>query len=123
MKVYYRPTPKLTIELDVADQKTFFEELAKVQEIVAHTCGKCSAGTEDLVYQVREVDENLYYEIRCTKCSATLTFGMHKVGGSIYPKRYLTDNKGKPLLDEDGKKQWIPNNGWAVWDAKARKRV
>ena len=115
MKVYYRPTPKLTIELEVADQKALVEELAKVQEIVVHVCGKCGAGTESIIYNVREVDENRFYEIRCTKCHAGLSFGAHKKGNSLFPRRYTED--------EEGKREWLPHNGWVHWDAAQKKLV
>jgi len=113
-KVYYRPYPQLTIELETSDQKDFVEQMAKIQEVVVHRCGKCGAGAEEMTFQVRVVDDNKYYELKCNKCFATLAFGSHKKGGTLFPKRYT---------EEEGEKKWLPDNGWTKWDADKRARV
>lgn len=112
MKVYYRPSPKLTIELEVGEQKDLVEQLAHIQEVVVHICGKCQS--EDLTFQVRVVDDNKFYEIKCVKCGAILSFGAHKKGGTLFPKRYV---------EEEGERKWLPNNGWTKWDSKTQTRV
>jgi len=114
MKIYYRPHAKLTIELEAAGQKDLVEQLAQIQEVIAHKCGKCGAEAEAMTFQVREVDENKYYELRC-KCGAILAFGAHKKGGTLFPKRYQEN--------EDGEREWLNNNGWTKWDKEAGKRV
>lgn len=112
MKVFYRPNPTLTFELEASDQKDLVEKLAQIQEVVAHECGKC--GCKEITYQVRVVDDNKYYEAKCTKCYATLSFGAHKKGGTLFPKRYT---------EEEGEKVFLPSNGWTKWDADLKKRV
>jgi hypothetical protein len=86
-----------------------------VQEIIVHECGKCGTGGEGLQYQVRTVDDNKFYELRCTKCGAVLSFGSHKKGNSLFPKRYAEN--------EDGEREWLPSNGWTKWDKEQQKRV
>jgi len=112
MKVYYRPSPKLTMEFEVSDQKDFVEKLAEMQEVVSHKCGKC--GSDDITCQVRTVDENKFYELKCSKCFAVLAFGAHKKGGTLFPKRYV---------EEEGERKWLPDNGWTKWDAEKKQRV
>lgn len=96
-------TEKLTIELEAAKQKDIFEQLSSLQEIFGEsTCGKC--GKDNLKFQVREVDDNKYYELRCKDCGAVLAFGSHKKGDTLFPKR----------KDADGK--FLENKGWTKWD-------
>ena len=86
MKVIYRPSDKLQFELEGSGQKEIFKELAVVQEIFGEEkCGSC--GKNNLRYLVRNVDDNNYYEIRCNDCGAILSFGQHKKGGTLFPKR------------------------------------
>jgi hypothetical protein len=102
MKVICKVNDKLTFELDGAGQKDIFEKLSSVQEVFGESaCGKC-AGT-DLRFQVREVDSNKFYEIKCNKCGAVLAFGAHKKGDTLFPKR----------KDSDGK--FLPDKGWHKW--------
>lgn len=114
MKIYYRPHPKLTVEMEVADQKDFVEQLAKLQEVVVHTCQKCKkGGIEDLRYRVREVDENRFYELVCTNCGASLSFGAHKKGNTLFPKVHFEN--------EEGQREYLPNNGWTHYNSKTGK--
>ena len=96
MKVTFKVTEKMAVELDGVDQKSLFEELSTVQEIFSHTkCGKC--GNSDIRYVVRTVEDNKYYELHCAGCRARLAFGSHKKGGTLFPKR----------KDKDG--NWLPD--------------
>lgn len=99
MKILYKASEKLSFELEGSGQKEIFKELSTLQEIFSeNSCGMCKS--ENLKYVVRNVEDNDYYEIRCTDCGATLSFGQHKKGGTLFPKR----------KDSDG--NWIKNNGW-----------
>lgn len=82
-------------------------------------CGKCN--TENISFQVREVDSNEFYELQCNnrECRARLSFGHSKENkGAIYPKRFQTDNKGKTVKRDDGRSVYLPNNGWTIYEPK-----
>lgn len=105
MNVTFKVNEKLTVEFDSSGVKEVFEELASISEILSEAkCGAC--GSTNLKYQVREVDGNKFYEIRCADCGATLSFGQHKKGGTLFPRR--KDSDGKPLA----------HGGWVKWEGK-----
>ena len=86
MKVSYKASDKLTFELESPGQKELFKDLALIQEIFSEEkCGLC--GSTNLRFVVRNVEGNDYYEVRCADCGAILTFGQHKKGGTLFPKR------------------------------------
>jgi hypothetical protein len=102
MKVTYTANNKLSFELEAAGQKEIFKELALIQEIFSEdTCGLCKS--TNLKFIVRSVEGNDYYELRCMDCGAILSFGQHKKGGTLFPKR------------KDDENNWLPNNGWHKW--------
>ena len=102
MKVTYT-SGKISVEIEADTQIELFQRLANFQEIFAETkCGKCDS--ENIRFQVRNVDDNLYYELKCVDCGAKLAFGVMKKGGRLFPKR--KDNEGK----------WLPNGGWVKWN-------
>jgi len=102
MKVKFKPSSKIEFELEGSGQKEVFKELATVQEIFSEErCGACKK--DDIKYVVRNVDDNDYYELRCLSCGAALSFGQHKKGGTLFPKR----------KDENG--NWLENSGWHKW--------
>jgi hypothetical protein len=102
MKVTYKANDKLSFELEAAGQKEIFKELALIQEIFSEDkCGLCK--TTNLKSIVRNVEGNDYYELRCMDCGAVLSFGQHKKGGTLFPKR------------KDDENNWLPNNGWHKW--------
>lgn len=105
MKLKFKPNDKLEFELEGAGQKEIFKELAMVQEIFSEKkCGVC--GSENIKFVVRTVEDNEYYELRCMDCGAVLSYGQHKKGGTLFPKR----------KDADGK--YLPSNGWYKWEPK-----
>lgn len=102
MKLKFKPNDKLEFELEGTGQKEIFKELAMVQEIFSEKkCGVC--GSENIKFVVRVVDDNEYYELRCMDCGAVLSYGQHKKGGTLFPKR------------KDGDGKYLPNNGWYKW--------
>jgi hypothetical protein len=102
MKILYRANDKLQFELEGSGQKEVFKELATIQEIFGETkCGLC--GSTNIRFVVRNVDGNDYYELRCLDCGAILSYGQHKKGGTLFPKR----------KDDEG--NWLPNMGWHKW--------
>ena len=103
MNVSYKPQPNLLLEFDAKGVKDYFEQRAVIDEIVKQdTCGKC--GGKDISYNVREVDGNKFYEMKCQSCGAALGFGCHKVGGTLFPQR------------KDKEKGWLPDSGWVKWN-------
>jgi hypothetical protein len=105
MKIIYTTTNgRIKAEKEGETQRDLFQEINRFQEVFEEdTCGKCKE--QDIKYIVRTVDDNQYYEVKCNACGAKLSFGVHKKGGGLFPKR------------KDGDK-WLPNNGWLKWNAK-----
>jgi len=102
MKVKFKPTSKIEFEIEGSGQKEVFKELAIVQEVFSEeNCGACKK--DNIKYVVRNVDDNDYYELRCLSCGAALSFGQHKKGGTLFPKR------------KDENNNWLENGGWYKW--------
>ncbi len=102
MQIIYRNGSGVEVRLDGETVRDVYQKLANVEEIFQETtCGKCM--NEDVTHIVRTVDDNNFYELRCNACRATLSFGCHKSGGTLFPKR----------KDADGK--YLPDKGWVVW--------
>lgn len=105
MKLKYKVNNNLEFELEAEGQKAIFKELSALQEIFGEDkCGCC--GCTDLKFIVRNVDDNDYYEMRCTKCNAVLSYGQHKKGGTLFPKR------------KDENNNYLENKGWYKYTKK-----
>jgi len=102
MKVTAKIGEKLVFEVEEKSQTDVFEQVATLQEVFGNSvCGAC--GSSDIKYIVREdKEEHKYYEMACQKCRAKLSFGQHKKGQTLFPKR------------KDGDK-WLENQGWVVY--------
>jgi hypothetical protein len=97
----------ITLDIERETQKEVFKDLAAFEEVFGeNSCGKCSS--ENLRCVVRENDGNEYYEMRCLDCGARLSFGVHKKGGGIFPRR----------KDSDG--NYLPDKGWQKWNPKSK---
>lgn len=92
----------LVFELDASDEKVLFEKLGHIQEVFDQSCGKCKS--DNIKFVVRNVDDNKYYDCRCNDCFARLSYGCHKKGGTLFPKR----------KDDDG--NYLADNGWLKWN-------
>lgn len=104
MKLNYKVNDRLNFEVEGSGQKEVFKELAMIQEVFGEKCcGMCKS--QDLKFICRTVEGNDYYELRCTSCGGTLSFGQHKKGGTLFPKR------------RDENNEWLPNHGWYKWNA------
>jgi hypothetical protein len=79
-------TGLITFEVEAANQKELFEQIADVQEVFdAETeCRLCHSKT--IRFQVRTVDDNKYYEMVCD-CGGQFSFGQNKKGNTLFPKR------------------------------------
>lgn len=109
MKVRYTTGDgRISVEIDGADTKTVFKEIAQFQEVFENDKCQCCGGTE-LRFQVRVVEDNEYPEIKCQnpKCNAALSMGQNKKGGGLYPKRKIKVN-GEERYDTKHK-------GWQVY--------
>lgn len=102
MKALYNVNNKLQFEVEGKGQKDLFKELATIQEIFGEeNCGACKKS--NIKFVVRNVEDNDYYELRCNECGASLSFGQHKKGGTLFPKR------------KDDQNNYMPNRGWYKW--------
>jgi hypothetical protein len=119
MKITYKPKTNLMIEFEATDDVDFVKQMSKIQELTLQSCGKCQC--DETVYQTRIVGKYTYHELVCTKCKASLSFGKGENG--LYPRRYEMDEEDptKPKLI-DGKKVWLPNNGWGKWNQDTQQR-
>jgi len=104
--VYTTKNGRISTEIEGDSQRDLFEGIARFQEIFEESkCGKC--GNDDIQFVTRNVDDNLYYELRCKACGAKLAFGANKKGGGLFPKRKDGDT-------------WLPDGGWLKWNAKTQ---
>lgn len=104
MKATVKVSPMMMFEIEGQDQKSIWEQISSLQEVFGNQeCKRCSS---PVIYVTREVDGNSYYELRCTnsKCRAKLSFGVHRTGGSLFPKR----------TNEDGK--YHKYSGWKIYN-------
>ncbi len=109
MKIQYTTkNNRLTAEITTDSVKDTFKKLAEFQEVFDEPCcGLCN--NEALKFVVRTVDSNDFFELKCTKCFAKLAFGQHKSGGSLFPKRKLTDGS----YDKE-------HQGWHKWNGNGK---
>jgi len=102
MKILYKISDKMQLEVNAEGQKELFKELSSIQEIFGESkCGMCNK--DNIKFSVRTVESNDYFEMRCTDCKAVLSYGQHKKGGTLFPKR------------KDDNNNYLKNNGWHVW--------
>ena len=109
MKVkYLSRTHQLTFELAGNTASEIWEELSEIQEVFDSdvACGIC--GATPVRFRARENSGNTYHELVCTNkdCRARLSFGQHRTGGGLFPKR----------KDKEG--NWLPSNGWERFSGK-----
>tara|TARA_B100001123_G_C15317614_1_gene1026710 strand:+ start:966 stop:1301 length:336 start_codon:yes stop_codon:yes gene_type:complete len=99
---------KISVEVEGDSHRDLFEQINKFQEVFEEdVCGKC--GHENIRFVVRTVDDNSYYELRCSSCGARLAFGANKKGGGLFPRR------------KDSEGNWLPDNGWVKWNPKTER--
>ena len=110
MKIKYTTrNNRLTAEITSDSVKETFKKLSEFQEIFDEPCcGLCQ--NENLKFNVRTVEANDYYELKCSKCFAKLAFGQHKSGGSLFPKRKLADGSYD-----------TQHQGWHKWNGSTSK--
>ena len=125
LEVFYRPNDKITIKAEISDADGLFETIGPLQELMdaASHCGKC--GCKNIRFIHRKSGSYDYYELACSdtiKCRAKLSLGRDQETKNLFPRRYAveknTEDKVVPKLDENGKKVYLPNNGWVSWNNK-----
>ena len=140
MKVKYQATDKIEVEIEASNIKEVFETLGPIQEVIGNCrCGKC--GGTNIRFIHRKSGKFDYYELLCQtpvqrqgqdgtiivnknlSCGAKLSLGSNEAG-NLFPRKYEQDpdDKTKPLM-KDGKKVWLPNEGWVRWDKTKEKYV
>jgi hypothetical protein len=114
MKAQLKVRTNLTVELEAEQQTDLFRLLASALEVFGEAeCGKCKSG--NLAFRVRTVKATAFFEIVCNDCRAVLSMGVHRTGGTLFPRRH-TEVEGRV-------KQWLPDNGWLKWDPEKEQMV
>lgn len=80
---------RITIEVEGSNVKELFKNVAAAQDAfdAVHKCGMPGCGSEELRFQVRNVEDNDYYEVICLTCGAQFELGQHKKAPTLFPKR------------------------------------
>ena len=95
---------RLIVEIEAGTARDAFKQLAEGQEVFDEAkCGSCKS--DDLCYRVRTVEGNDYFEVFCRACTAKLSYGQHKVGGGLFPKRKNESGEYDRLAK--GWKKWV----------------
>jgi len=97
MKVTYTLDNGLTVELEGKSQTDIWQQLAEFQEAFGDTtCAAKIKGeivkSNKVKFVRRTIDDNDYYELVCVDSESPLffykkSFGQHKKGGTLFPKR------------------------------------
>jgi len=120
MKVTVWVSKNLSVEVDGEDNKSIFKGISDAQSLFEDSCcGACKS--ENIKFQVRQVEDNEFYELVCKDCWAKLGYGHAKTGGKMYAKRMEVDNKGKAVKDDNGKGKPLPHKGWCKYNKETGK--
>lgn len=112
----------VTIHAEAETMVELFEQLAKMTEVFGEPDAvKGQEHGKDLVFRVRKVEDDKFYELWCPSLKAKLPFGVSKKGGDMYPKRLEVDENGKAVKDENGKVTYLPDRGWLRWNHETQK--
>lgn len=113
---YVSADGKLSVKVEGKTQKEIFEQIAQFQEVFENTeCVVGKKSSNKVRFVVREDQEkNKYYELYCVDSDPDLrgrrlSFGSHKVGGSLFPQR--KDKEGNYKL----------NSGWTKFNKETGK--
>lgn len=127
IELFYKPNNHLTIKVECRSVEDIFKELGPIQEVFNEKCGKCGCDNIRPLARRTADDKHDVYELVCTKCGAKLSIGK-SLDGNLFPRRYEQEldestKKWVPKTDKDGKRAYLPDNGWVRWDSKAGKNV
>src|SRR5688500_3373859 len=119
MKAIFEAYGCLKFEVEGDKLPSVMKEVGAIVDAIGHeACGKCDS--EFTFPNVREVQGDTFWEIKCQKCGAVLQLGLHKEDQVLYKKRMKVDGKGKALKGEDGKALYLPNKGWLKWNPQTK---
>lgn len=114
MKVQYKTSPRITIEIEGDNVKDIHKALvAGIESFGVEACGVCGGDVKPIA---REVDGNTHYEWGCRNrdCRARLSMGQPKAGG-LHPR--IKYHKSHPDV-KAGKAEvgdYLPDNGWEIY--------
>lgn len=101
----------LTLEGE-GDTKTIIKGFAFWSSLPLE-CGLCKS--KNLSLNHRNHDGNEFYEMRCDSCTATIPFGQHKTGGTLFLKSAegwsIYEGKktnGKPKVESEPQEETVP---------------
>lgn len=113
MKISYTTrNGRISFEFEATKPQEIWTQLCELQELFEETCGKCNS--DDIKYVIRKAKnekgkEFLYYELRCRKCWAKLSYGIFEDASGLFPKRKREDGKIKGT------------NGWCIFNKDTQK--
>jgi len=84
MSVSIKLPSGITVSSPAVTIKEAFKDLSFWTNEYPHKCGNC--GKPNVVPSHRIVNDDSYFEAKCTDCGYTLSFGQHKKGDSLYSK-------------------------------------
>lgn len=115
MNISYKINDKVTLHAEGDLVQDIIKQISACEDVFEDTvCGAC--GSDDIRFVHRVVDENEFFERKCMKCFAKITFGTSKKDKKLYPRRYEIDAKGKAVRDKDGRAKHIGKNGWVKYN-------
>jgi hypothetical protein len=78
---------RLLVKINAETVAQLFREIGSVASVldVDTACGKCKS--PNIFPNVRNAQDYEYFELNCADCGARLSFGQHKEGGGLFPKR------------------------------------
>lgn len=117
MKAKYRPNDFMEFEIESDNIKEIFSQMSTIGETFpAEPCGLCKSA--ETAPNVRKVDKYTYYELKCQKCGAKLSYGQNKDGVTLYPRRIY--HRDHPLVQDKKVKadERMPHRGWEKFSPK-----
>lgn len=112
MKTTYKSgNGQFLTEFEYSTQKELFKKVAEFQEIFEDNNVHCEGAK--ILFVTRNIDNNDYYEKKCSKCGKTYKYGQNKSGGTLFPHTSRGWQKWSPAdnTTEDDKPQAAGSKG------------
>lgn len=104
MELSVQVNSKMTVKLDVSNQKDLIRQISQLEEVLSNTtCGACKSENTRFVTRNAAGEKNKVYEffeVKCNECNSRLSLGCHQEGDTLFPKR----------KNDTG--EWLPDGGW-----------
>jgi hypothetical protein len=86
VKIVHKLSKNTQVEIEASTQIEAFEKLGALSEVFGQSaCGHCESA--NIHPRVRVVEGgHKYPEWACRDCGATLSYGQHRSGGTLFPK-------------------------------------